>query len=310
MKLLTLILVSNKPKLIYDQATYLNQAKTRFEIDKLIVCPELAFPCPPDWRVLPDAIQCPTTRIQKALEVTETPFVKICSDDDLIFFPWIEKAIQKLLHQKYLVTCQGISYSYNPGKAESLCESAFSSLMSDSAADRVVQMLTNYGHFTYGIHRTDALRKALSDLLSSATLPVGGGCFELGLALFIVLQGKVLYMEEPALLREPSPTRGWFEDLVLMDQGPNMRGVIRKVYETLAQKNETKDTLCTLNDLLLWLQYFIFKDNWGFDDNKRKYLAIHNKMKNMPRNLQTIKVSPEMNEYLRNIIKVKAGSSL
>jgi hypothetical protein len=310
MKLLTLIIVSNRPKLIHGQATYLNQAKTELGIDKLIACPDPTFEIPPGWRILTDAVHCPTTRVQKALEATKTPFVKICSDDDLVFFPWLEKGIQKLLLEKDLLTCQGISYSYGIQRSDSSCESVFPSYMCDSAAERVVQMLANYGHFTYGIHRTDALRQALNDLLSSTTLPLGGGCFELGLALFIVLQGKVLYMEEPALLREPSPTRGWFEDLVLMDQGPNMRRVLEKVHAVLNKKNEAKNILCTINDLLLWLQYFIFKDTWGFDDHKKKYLAIHSTKKNLPRNLQTIKVSPEMNQYLLNIIKTKASSSL
>lgn len=307
MKLLTLIILSNRPKLIYNQAIYLNGAKLNLGLDKIIACPNPAFHCPHDWRVLQNAIECPITRMQKALEDTETPFVKICSDDDLVLFSWIESAIQKLFHQKDLVTCQGISYSCDIQKSESSCESVFSSLISNSAAERVVQMLTNYGHFTYGIHRTDALRKALDDLLSSTALPLGGGCFELGLALFIVLQGKVLYLEEPALLREPSPTRGWFEDLVLMDQGANLRRVLEKVEVRLAERNESNNILCTNADLLLWLQYFIFKDTWGFDENKKKYLAIHNTKKVLPRSLQTIKVSPEMIRYMRNVIKVKAN---
>lgn len=310
MKLLTFILVSNRPKLIHDQARYLNQAKTRFEIDKLIASSDPAFHAPSDWRVLPDAIKCPTTRIQKALEAVETPFVKICSDDDLVYFPWIENTIQKLFHQKDFVTCQGISYSYNPVKSDSSCESVFPSLISDSAGDRVVQMLTNYGHFTYGIHRTNTLRKALSDLLSCVALPLGGGCFELGLALFIVLQGKVLYMEEPALLREPSPTRGWFEDLVLMDQGPNMRRVLKRVFIGLTEKKETNNVLCAFNDLLLWLQYFIFKDTWGFDENKKKYLTTHNTRQSLPKHLQTFKVYEDMNRYMQRIIEIKASKAL
>ena len=302
---ITLVLISNRPSLIYDQMTYIQELNISCISHMFVCCPNTNLMCPPGWRHLGKNTECSATRIYNCITDVETEYVKLCSDDDIIFSHWITKAVDFLSVNSDYSCCQGISYSYGGLRGESFCESVFPSILQNCSVKRVVQMLVNYGHFFYGIHRTDVLRHALKELRSSTTLPIGGGCFELCSALFTVLQGKIFYMKEPAILREPSQTRGWFGDLVLMDQSINLRACIDRVYEILKEKKQTSTLVQTINDLQLWIQYFMFKDMWGFDKEKIEYVKKNSTYDVIPANLKTLQVSKKDHMRMSKIIKTK-----
>jgi hypothetical protein len=112
-------------------------------------------------------------------------------------------------------------------------------------------------------------------------------------------------MKESALLREPSQTRGWFGDLVLMDQSINLRTCINRVYEILKEKKQISTLVRTINDLQLWVQYFMFRDMWGFDKEKIGYVKKHRSYDLLPANLRTIQVSKKDHLRMSKIIKTK-----
>lgn len=272
---ITLLYISNKPDLCNIQAERIKEMAELNSCKIIFSCPKKFF----NQRYLKNSeivgldIKDGFERFKIGLQKVETPYIKICSDDDLFFTGSILSCINYLQKNYDYVCCQGLNFAFNRNSNYAFQESEHPSFEEANASKRVCEMLINYGHFFYAVQRTSILKKSVNSLLAVIKNNIiGANLWELGLALLVISHGKCKVLNESYLIREPTPSKPWYNDLVLEKQSENIINLLHCLWIILKNKNEISDEINNAHDLHLWFQYYLFKDTTGMRKNQLSFL--------------------------------------
>lgn len=275
MNLLTLLFITNKPELIKLQHEYLKGKIESYKYQIIISCP---FEIKDNYLlektvVLGKNTECPFERLLLGISMTNTKYIKVCSDDDLFSIDKINHYIDFLEKNSDYVSCQGLSLACDPTKEIGRPESVRPIYASDNNSDRLCEMFCNYGHFFYSVFRTEILRKSALALRENTKAPIGSNTIELSMAMLSCIQGKCMNMSEVFLIRDPLPSQPWYWDLIIGKQAENINSVLEHIYQRLKKGNALSNNIQQLSDLHLWFQKYLFNDTTGMNTDQKRFIG-------------------------------------
>ena len=227
----------------------------------------------------------PLERLETLVQSVLTEYCVLTADDDLIITKEIGKHIHFLDQNSDYSASQGLFYSrMNPISPN---ESYRQSLDEESTEERVLSLISNYGHFYYAIIRTSVLRNMCSifkNLKSQNSLNFQEVLWCASLA----ASGKINVMHEPYVLRDPTQTKGWWRDFMEGNLAEHLNEDGRMVSKAIMKMTPSFKT-DTLVELIL---YFIFKDTTCLSEETKDLVAASQKrasgIKSLPEKLKTL----------------------
>lgn len=112
-----------------------------------------------------DSAILPWDKFWRGIELVETEFSSLCADDDLVLVSGIRTILDFMAQSAEVSVAHGWYFNfYLSGGALGLTKVIYrsASLGADDPMDRLWQLFSGYEAVTYGIHRTEVLRKSLS----------------------------------------------------------------------------------------------------------------------------------------------------
>jgi glycosyltransferase domain-containing protein len=222
----------------------------------------------------------PLNRLNKLMKTVTTEYSIITADDDIIISKNLSKYLIFLDLEKDYVACQGLFYSKFEPYSQN--ESYRPSLMAEGAEERILSLIDNYGHLNYSIVRTSVLKK-MCFTFQTLKSHNSYNFQELLWNIILTAHGKIHVIEEPFVLREPSPTRGWWRDFV---EGNLMQHLASDV--DIGSK-AILDTAKEFNQevLLQIILYFIFRDSTCLSSKTKALIKKFKNQKNEKKDLKT-----------------------
>ena len=257
-KKLTLVFLSNKPTLLDIQLEYLD--RLNIKLASRILFAAFNYNKQTNIKNVGGDIENGFERFKLAVESIDTEYCKICADDDLFIAHEIGPQLRILDNNPDIVNIMGLSLSYNSDRKIGIPESLRPSYNSENPGTRICQLLLNYGHFFYGIYRTKALKAALEIFLKETTAPLGNNVVELGLALLTCLSGKCSVYPSITLIREPTASESWYNDLIILNQAENIKRIFISILKVLSDQNKCPLELMNINDFHFWFRQYLMKD--------------------------------------------------
>ena len=155
----------------------------------------------------------PFHKIADAVNYVESKYCVICADDDFIIPNGIEKAIEFLERNTDFTTAHGAYISFflkNSGKAQPQFIwqpiYPYSSIVSDSAKERLIKHFADYCQTMYAVHRTEFLQMIYRELLESKVDPLLFG--ELLPDMLTLIYGKMKRLKVLYAARQAFSTHG------------------------------------------------------------------------------------------------------
>jgi glycosyltransferase domain-containing protein len=255
---LTLVFLSNKPSLLDIQLEYLE--KLNKKLTSPIIFAAFNYNKQTDVKNVGCNIENGLARFKLGVESIDTEYCKICADDDLFITHEFAPQLRILDNNPDIVNVMGLSLSYDSERKIGIPESLRPSYSSENPGTRICQLLLNYGHFFYGIYRTKVLKEALEILLKETTAPLGNNVVELGLALLSCISGKCSVYPAVTLIREPSASESWYNDLIILNQAENLKKLFMAILQKMHHQNECPLELMNINDFHFWFRQYLMKD--------------------------------------------------
>jgi glycosyltransferase domain-containing protein len=153
----------------------------------------------------------PLERLATLVSSISTDYSVLTADDDTIICRDISRHIKFLDENADYVGSQGLFYSKI--KPTSPNESYRPSLQKETAEQRIISLIKNYGHFNYAIIRTFMLRK-MCVILKSLKSENSFNLQEVLWNIVLAASGKINVVHEPFVLRDPTQTKGWWRDFL------------------------------------------------------------------------------------------------
>ena len=106
----------------------------------------------------------PWEKFSRGAELVETEFASLCADDDLVLVSGIRAVVDFLAENADFSVAHGWYFSFYLRGALGLTKIVYRSptLGADDPIERLWHLFSNYEAVTYGVHRTEILRKSLS----------------------------------------------------------------------------------------------------------------------------------------------------
>lgn len=265
--------MSNKPALLDIQLEHLHNVNNK--LTSRIILAAFNYNKKTDKKSVGVDIENGFARFILAVESVDTEYCKICADDDLFIIQEIAQQVKILDDNPDIANIMGQSLSYNYEKKIGVPESVRPSYNSDNPGTRICQLLLNYGHFFYGIYRTKVLLGALRILLNKTKSPLGNNVIELGLALLTCLSGKCLVYPAITLIREPSASESWYNDLIILNQAENLKSLFLSILQFLHDQSKAPWELTNINDFHFWFRLYLMKDYSYIDKKYQNFIQAN-----------------------------------
>jgi glycosyltransferase domain-containing protein len=301
-KKLTLVYLSNKPSLLDVQIEYLH--KLEFFEKANIIFAAYKYRKQTQIKNYGAEIEDGIARFALAVNNIDTEYCKICADDDLFVVNEILPQLKTLEENPDIVNIMGLSLSYNSESKKGIAESLRPSYNSENPGTRICQLLLNYGHFFYGVYRTNVLKTALGILLKETIAPLGNNVAEFGLALLTCLSGKCLVHPAVTLIREPSASESWYSDLILLNQAENIKRLFISILKVLHDQKKCPLELSCINDFHFWFRQYLLKDISAVGEKYKNIIEI-NKFRSIHFE-KAYKIDRHSAYYLNRICEQKA----
>jgi glycosyltransferase domain-containing protein len=106
----------------------------------------------------------PWEKFARGAELVETEFASLCADDDLVLVSGIRAIVDFMEKNADFSVAHGWYFSFYLSGALGLTKVVYRSptLGAEDPIERLWQLFSNYEAITYGIHRTEVLRKSLA----------------------------------------------------------------------------------------------------------------------------------------------------
>lgn len=227
----------------------------------------------------------PLERLGILMPSISTDYCVLTADDDTIITKDISRHIKFLDENSDYVASQGLFFSKIYPTSPN--ESYRPSLQGESAEQRILSLLKNYGHFNYAIIRTSFLRKACvisKNLKSENSLNFQ----EVVWNIFLAASGKINVFHEPFVLRDPTQTQGWWKDFMAGNLADHLNEDTKTISTAIMEI-----TPCFNADTLVELIiYFIFKDSTCLSQETKKIMSASQDREGacgkLPKNLQAL----------------------
>jgi glycosyltransferase domain-containing protein len=210
----------------------------------------------------------PLDRLETLMQSISTDYCVLTADDDTIITKDISSHIKFLDENSDYIASQGLFFSKI--YPTSTNESFRPSLQGKSAEQRILSLMKNYGHFNYAIIRASVLRKMCvisKSLKSKNSLNFQEVLWNIVLA----ASGKINVVYEPFVLRDPTPTKGWWRDFMAGNLVDHLHEDTKTVSKAIMDI-----TPCFNADTLLELIiYFIFKDSTCLSEETKKLMTAN-----------------------------------
>jgi glycosyltransferase domain-containing protein len=111
-----------------------------------------------------DPEMSPWEKFSRGAELVETEFASLCADDDLVLVSGIRAVVGFMAENADFAVAHGWYFNFYLSGALGLTQVAYRSptLGANDPIERLWQLFSNYEAITYGVHRTEVLRKSLS----------------------------------------------------------------------------------------------------------------------------------------------------
>jgi glycosyltransferase domain-containing protein len=227
----------------------------------------------------------PLDRLETLMQSISTDYCVLTADDDTIITKDISSHIKFLDENSDYIASQGLFYSkmYTASRNESYRPS----LQGESAEQRILALIKNYGHFNYAVIRTSVLQKICTvskSLKSKNSLNFQEVIWNIVLA----AAGKINVVHEPFVLRDPTQTKGWWQDFMVGNLAEHLIEDGRMVSKAIMKMTPSFKT-DTLVELIL---YFIFKDSTCLSQET---------LKNMTESKERVNDSNKLPEKLKTL---------
>jgi len=227
----------------------------------------------------------PLDRLETLMQSISTDYCVLTADDDTIITKHISSHIKFLDENSDYVGSQGLFYSKI--KPVSPNESYRPSLQDKSPEQRIISLLENYGHFNYAIIRTSVLRK-MCGISKSLKSKNSLNFQEVLWNIILAASGKINVVHEPFVLRDPTQTKGWWQDFMVGNLAEHLNEDGRMVSKAIMKMTPSFKT-DTLVELIL---YFIFKDSTCLSQET---------LKNMTESKERVNDSNKLPEKLKTL---------
>jgi len=208
----------------------------------------------------------PLERLGTLMQSISTDYCVLTADDDEIISKNIARHLKFLDQNSDYVASQGLFYSkIYPASPN---ESYRPSLEGESAEQRILSLIKNYGHFNYAVIRASVLQRICTvsrGLKSKNSLNFQEVLWNIVLAAF----GKINVFHEPFVLRDPTQTKGWWKDFMAGNLADHLNEDTKTVSKAIMEI-----TPCFNADTLVELIiYFIFKDSTCLSQETKKLIT-------------------------------------